>query len=116
MADSVKIDPRDYKYFIERPAKDFNPEKNKAILNQTIKETTEFFNKLDNELDSEAGERLDVLASYRHAQTSRNYAGRFDNYVSRDLYNRLTGERVRNKLNIAEIARLKKKENNKIII
>lgn len=92
------VQPKDYKYFVQNP-KNFSPEKNKAVVNETIKETTAYFKKLETELDDEAGNRIDILGTYARYRFNRGEKT-FKQYAGNDLYKKLIGEKLLSKVKI----------------
>ena len=93
---SVVIQPQDRKYFVENP-KDFNPERNKTIIAETIKETTAYFEKLEGALDNEAMDRIDIVGTYGRYRFNRGHK-KLKDYVGRELYEKLIGEKILSKI------------------
>jgi len=95
------LDPVDYHLINQHPDPDFSPERNKAIVNETIKETEAFFNKEGKVLDDSTKERYDILSSYGVYRFNRGTKD-FISYFGRDNYNKLIGEKILSKVRIAE--------------
>jgi chorismate mutase len=94
----VIIQPQDKRLYVANP-KDFNPDRNKAIINETIRETTKFFSDLYSKLDKGLEERIDVMSSY--ARYRFNEGGKdFQSYAGKQLYKQLVGEKVLEKVKI----------------
>jgi len=93
---SAVIQPQDAKYFVDNP-KDFNPQRNKTIVEETVKETTAFFEKLEGALDNEAMDRIDIVGTYGRYRFNRGHK-KFRDYVGRELYEKLIGEKILSKI------------------
>lgn len=92
----VIIQPQDKRLFVANP-KDFNPDRNRAIINETIRETTKFFMDMYEKLDKGLEERIDVMSSY--ATYRFNDGGKdFESYAGKQIYKQLVGERVLEKV------------------
>uniref|UniRef100_A0A6M3KXN6 Uncharacterized protein n=1 Tax=viral metagenome TaxID=1070528 RepID=A0A6M3KXN6_9ZZZZ len=90
------IQPKDRKYFVDKPSKDFNPERNKAIIQETIRETEKFFEKLEGALDDDIMNRIDVVGTYGRYRFNRGHKSLRD-YLGRELYEKLVGEKILSK-------------------
>lgn len=102
-ANGIIIDRKDRKYFIENPGKDFSPERNKAIVEETIQEATKYLQTLQNIKDDGLGERIDIMSDYAmykfgDKQGSQNLR----QYLGKDLHDKLIGERILEKVRIAD--------------
>lgn len=95
----VLVQPEDQRFFVANP-KDFNPDRNKAIIEETIKETTEFFKKL-NELDEGGRERMDMVGSYGRYRFNQGDKS-FESYVGKEAYRKLMGEKILNKVKMMD--------------
>lgn len=98
---TVDLDPKDYKYIVQNPGSEFSPERNKAVVNQTISETETYFRKLHEVLDNGLGERIDILASYGTYRFNKGEKS-FKDYAGKQLYTRLIGEKILEKVKIME--------------
>ena len=91
----VVIQPQDKKYFVNNP--NFNPDRNKAIIAETIRETEATFSKLQEIKDRDGQNRMDIMSSYGIYRFNKGTKGIKD-YLGRKLYNQLIGERVLEKV------------------
>ncbi len=101
MSDII-IDPKDKKFFVHNPGKDFNPSRNKAIINETIRETEAYFTKLNTLLDDDMLNRLDIMNSYGRYRLGGIGQKRFEDWAGRDLTRQLIGEKILQKVRIAQ--------------
>ena len=92
----VVIQPQDRKYFADNP-KGFNPKRNKAIVQETIRETTEFFDKLQGALDDNIMNRIDIVGSYGRYRFNKGNKS-FRDYVGKELRDKLIGEKILSKV------------------
>lgn len=92
----VIIDPKDKKYYVEKPDPNFNPERNMAIVYETLKESEEFFRKLEVKYEDELDNRIDILSSYTDYRFNRGTKD-FKNYAGKRLYSELIGEKILSK-------------------
>jgi hypothetical protein len=105
-----EVDPKDYKYIIEKPDASFSPKRNKAIVQETINETTRFFKKLQDEIDDNLGERIEILGTYARYRFNRGDKI-FDKYIGKQLRNKLIGEKILSKVRALEsVDRLGRKD------
>ncbi len=95
------IDPKDYKYFIDKPNSSFSPSKNKAIINETIKETERFFEEIANEIDEELGNRIDILASYGTYRFNRGQKS-FEDYAGKKIVGEMVGEKILSRIRVMD--------------
>lgn len=92
----VIIQPEDKRLFVANP-KDFNPDRNRAIINETIRETTKFFMDLQNTVSDDLKNRMDMVSSYGVYRFNKGVKS-FENYVGRDLYRQVVGEKILEKV------------------
>lgn len=90
------IDPRDKKFYIERPDASFNPARNKAVIEKTIRETEAYFQSLEEINRGEIEDRMDILVSYG-SYLGNSGTKKFKDYVGRELYTKLVGEKILSK-------------------
>jgi hypothetical protein len=95
------VDPQDYKYIVAKPDASFSPQRNKAIVDETIAETTKFFQETGRILNDQDKLRVSVLSSYGQYRFNRG-TKTFKDYVGKNLYKELIGERVLSKARIAD--------------
>ena len=96
---SVQIQPEDRRFIKNDP--NFNPNRNKAIVDETIRETERFFAELEELKDKEALNRIDILTSYgiyRFNKGTKDLKG----FLGRQQYNDLVGEKIRDKVRAME--------------
>lgn len=98
--DSKLIKPEDYKYFVEKPTS-FSPQRNKAVINETIKETEKFFDNIGKAVDDNLGNRIDVLSSYGVYRMNKGDKS-FKDYAGKQLYTRLIGEKILERVRVME--------------
>ncbi len=85
------------KFFIELPEPGFSPERNKAVVEGTIKKHNAMIYKKKHEHDEAYGERADAVVSYlRHAEKKPGYL--LKTYFGRQMLAYLRGEEIRKKL------------------
>ncbi len=90
------VDSKDKKYYIEKPDPNFSPQRNMAIVYETLEEGEKFFASLNDERKQDRDDRVDVLASYWKYRTEKGTKD-FESYAGRALYKRLLGERILSK-------------------
>ncbi len=97
------IQPEDYHKVVAKPDPNFSPARNKAIINETIKDTEAYFAKLGKVINDELGNRIDIFSSYgvyRFNKGDKN----FDKYAGKRLVSQLIGEKILSKIRVAEEA------------
>lgn len=95
------LDPVDYRYIKVNPDPAFSPERNRAIVKQTIQETDTFLKKMHEIYDDAYGERKDVLSSYAVYRFNRG-TKKIEDYLGKKLYDSLIGEKILSKLRVAD--------------
>ena len=98
------IQKEDSRFFIERPDSSFSPQRNKAIINETIQETTKYFRDLEEKIDDDMRNRIDILSSYATYRLSGTGTKSFKDYVGKELRSRLIGEKILSKIKVLESA------------
>lgn len=98
------LDPKDYRYINPNPDPDFSPERNKAIVDQTIREATAYLTDFDRILDDTWKERRDILKSYAIHTLSKGGSQSLEKYIGRAQYEALVGEKLLSKIRVAESA------------
>lgn len=112
----VVIDPKDYKYFVEKP-KDFSPAHNRAVIDETIRETTKYFQELASINDDDLGNRIDILSSYGKYRLGGNGFKRFEAWAGKDMVNKLIGEKILSRVRIADsVNKLQGNRKNSILL
>ena len=97
------VQPDDYKYFIEKPDSSFSPERNKAIIQETIKETEAYFKGIGKAINDNLGNRIEIFSTYATYRFNKGQKG-FKDYVGKRLHSELIGEKILEKIKIAQSA------------
>ena len=97
-----ELDPKDYRFINETPDPDFSPERNRAIVAQTIKESEEFNDIYKKAMDDETHKRMEMFAYYARHTIGEGKSTSFKNYIGKEAYNALIGEKVLEKIRVAE--------------
>lgn len=104
--------PEDYRFIQDKPDPNFSPARNIAIVKETIKETEKFFADL-HKIDPEMQNRIDIVSSYGVRRLSGQTQKSFRDYVGKELFNQLIGEKIMAKVRIADtVAKLNKANGN----
>ena len=86
---------------MDRPDNSFNPERNKAVIAETIRETEAFFKKSYDFIDQELGERMEAVASYGCYRFNKGDKTPED-YFGKKIMAHLVGEKICEKLRSME--------------
>lgn len=100
MSADVVIDPRDKKYFVHKPDASFSPQRNLAIIKEVHEDTAKYFASLRNKQVEDAGDRMDILATYADYKFNRGGSKDFEGYAGKNLRTRLIGERLLEKVRV----------------
>lgn len=95
------LDPADYHLIKEKPDPDFSPERNKAIIEDSIRKTDKFFATEGRVMQELTKERLDILSSYAVYRFNRG-TKTFLDYYGKEAYHKLVGEKIMSKVRVAE--------------
>lgn len=96
------LDPKDYRYINPNPDPDFSPERNKAIIEETIRETERFHKDYVLALGEAWDKRKDILAHYAKYTIGKGGSQSIKDYIGKKAYEELIGEKILSKLSIAE--------------
>jgi len=94
--DINSINPKDYKYIVKKPV-GFNPDRNKAVIQETIRETERYFAKLQDVFDDNLGERIEAVAAYGCYRFNRGDKT-VDQYLGKKIMSQLIGEKILEKV------------------
>lgn len=100
--DINSVDPKDYKYIVKK-ADGFSPERNKAVIGETIRETERYFSKLQNVMDDNLGERIEMVAAYGCYRFNRGDKT-IDQYLGKKLMSQMIGEKILEKIRAMKAA------------
>lgn len=95
------IQPEDYKYYVSNPDPSFSPRKNQAVIQETIKETEEFFKGQGKVLSDNILNRIDILNSYGRYRFNKGVKS-FEEYAGRHLIQELIGEKILSKVRVMD--------------
>ncbi len=96
------LDPKDYRYINPNPDPDFSPERNQALIEQTIRETDKFLNEYKIALGESWEERKDILAHYAKYTIGQGKHKNIKDYLGKKVYEALIGEKILSKVRVAE--------------
>ena len=96
-ADPGKLDPKDRRFILKSPDSDFSPERNKQIVEQSIKDYEVMRAKKTAEHDDSYAERSDAVVSYlRHLD--RGATTPMEKYFGKKMLAYLRGQQIRERL------------------
>lgn len=98
--DTKLIQPEDYRLRVEVPDPTFSPARNKAIIQETIKETEKYFRDLSKPSE-DMKERIDIFATYGTYRFNKGQKNIRD-YLGKQLHSRMIGESILEKVRILE--------------
>lgn len=99
--DKVIIPEQDYKYFVAKPDPSFSPQRNKAIIQETINKTDKFFAGIGKVINDNLAERIDMLTYYGTYRMNKGTKS-FKEYVGGKAYSQLIGERILSKVRVMD--------------
>src|SRR5437762_1477885 len=106
------VQPEDYKYIVEKPDKDFSPERNYAVIADVIRKNEKMHAQLGRIMNKDAQDRIDVLSSYARYRFNVGTKA-FDKYVGKDWMRKITGEKILEKVRIMDsIVRMNRENGN----
>ncbi len=92
------LDPKDYKYIKKNPK--YNFAKARALVEETMKETDEFFKKNSVLLDDDIKDRIDAVATYGCYRLSGRGTKSPEDYFGRKFWTRYVGEKILSKVRV----------------
>jgi hypothetical protein len=94
----AKVDPIDRKWIKDKPDEGFSPERNKAIVDQTIKEYEAIrANKLKSRVE-EYAERSDAVVTYLKALDQGRGHSNLERFFGKKMLAHLRGQEIRDQL------------------
>lgn len=99
--DTRIITEADYKYYVATPDSSFSPQRNKAIIAETIRKTEKFFTDMVTVMDHEMGNRIDILSSYGRYRFNKGDK-KFRQYAGDKLYKDLIGEKILQRVRVMD--------------
>ena|SRR5258708_4031345 len=96
------LDPVDYRFINQNPDPDFSPERNKAVIERTMKEAENYHKLLASMKDKDLENRIDIISSYGDYRLNRSRTGKLRDYLGKEQYEALVGEHLMEKLRVAE--------------
>jgi len=92
------LDPKDYRFINPKPDPDFSPERNRAIVEQTIKETDKFLSEIGKIRDDKGKQLLDILSHYAVNTIGRGRTQSIKQYLGKKQYEAIIGEKILSKV------------------
>jgi hypothetical protein len=103
LAMKTKIDKRDYKFIPEKPDIDFSPERNRLVIDRSIKKYEAMMRKKHQQFMEGVGERSEAVASFLH-HVKQGRHNNVDTYFGRSTLAKLRGleivDTLRSKINM----------------
>lgn len=97
MIKTIFTEADDKKFYLEIPDPNFSPERNKAVVEGSIKKYEAMRRKKGKEYTQDYAERSDAVVSYlKHNQNKPGYA--LDRYFDKKYLTYLRGDEIRRKL------------------
>lgn len=96
------IQPEDAKFYVHKPDSSFSPERNKAIINETIKETEAYFRGIGKAITDNLGTRIEIMTAFGDYKLNRSGEKNIKEYLGKELYGKIVGERILEKIRVAQ--------------
>ena len=96
------VDEKDYKYIVKNPDSSFSPERNRAIIAETIKETNNYFKKMHETLDVGIAERVNTLSYFAKYKLGNGGPKNLEQFLGRENYTKLIGENILSKVRVMD--------------
>ena len=94
------LDPKDYRFINPNPDPDFSPERNQAIIEETMRETDKFLNDWQHIINEDGMNRLDILKSFAMYKIGKGGGKSIEQYLGRKQYESLLGEKILSKVRV----------------
>ena len=94
----MKIQPEDYKFYKDDP--NFNPQRNQAIIQETIQDNKKFFNDIGRGIGNEGMNRVDMVSSYGIYRFNHGDK-KFKEFIGEARWKELIGEQMLEKARTA---------------
>ena len=95
------LDPKDFKYLVKGPDPDFSPERNQAIINETIAETANYHRTMKKVLNESNKMKLEALSYYGRYTIGEGKTKNIKEYLGKSTFEAIVGENVLSKVRIA---------------
>lgn len=97
-----QLHPDDYKYIV-KDAANFNPDRNRALIAQTIQEAEGRMKKVQEAVDHSLGERIEAVAHYGAYRFNRG-TKKLKEYLGPKLWEKYIGEKLLEKIKVMRTA------------
>lgn len=94
----MKIQPEDYKFYKDDP--NFNPQRNQAIIQETIVSTRKFFKNIGRGINDEGMDRVDMVSTYGIYRFNHGFK-KFRDFIGEQRWKDLIGEQMLEKARTA---------------
>jgi hypothetical protein len=103
MADvRLGLEPKDYHLINKTPDPDFSPERNKAVVMETIADNEKLHKMMLSMRDKELENRIDIMASYGNYKLNYGKGKNIREYLGEEQYKAIIGEHLMEKLRVAQ--------------
>ncbi len=98
----VIIAPEDKRFYVQKPDPSFNPTRNKQVIEETIRETTQFFTTINKAFSDEVSRRAEIVSDYGNYRLNMGGEKTAEQYLGKRLMSELIGEKILSKVRVLE--------------
>lgn len=107
------INSDNYRYYVEKPDKTFNRQRNYAVINQVLAENDKMQRSIDPKVQENAGNVADILASFAKYKLDIGGGKQIEEWLGKSWMTRIYGDKLIEKIRVMEsIAKLNRAKGN----
>ncbi|MHB9161556.1 MAG: hypothetical protein ACYC6W_11840 [Nitrosotalea sp.] len=104
------IHPDNYRLYVERPEKDFSPERNRNVINQVISENDSMQKELQSSVKENAGNVADILSSFAKYKLDKDGGKQLEQWMGKEGMKKIYGPKLLEKIRMMEVIKAKNRK------
>jgi hypothetical protein len=94
-----------YRYYVEKPDKDFSPKRNYSVINKIIKQAYKQRTEIDPVVKQNAGNVADILSSFAKYKLDLDGGKKIEEWLGKEWMTKIYGEKLIEKLKVRDSIR-----------
>jgi hypothetical protein len=97
-----EIHPDNYRLMVEKPDKDFSPDKNRAVLKQVLAENDKMQAELNDKVKENAGQTAEILSHFAKYKLDIGGGKQLEQYLGKSWMSKIYGEKLIEKIRMID--------------
>jgi hypothetical protein len=98
-----EVNPDNYRLYVEKPNKNFSPQKNYAVISQVIAENDKMQTEISGKVKENAGNVADILSSFAKYKLDIGGSKQIEQWLGKSWMTKIYGERLIDKIRMMDI-------------